>query len=232
MRPLSLALVVVAPWTLACAGAGGGGATDTAAANDEDVRGVYDVAWADTWRVRLDIGGAVQDAESDEGVVTFEGPDGSPLALDLAAWCADPAVACPTEAWPAAVAIDEDDPSIVRDAHTLRAWDAVAPGAVVTGLVDHTADTFLFGLDAGSGSTGDCGALALSLAGGTFVYDGYDTGDLDSGGIAAPGGPVGIADGEVALGWLGLCVWSDLAVAATVTIETDFTALRAGPLPE
>ena len=212
--------------TLACAGGDGGPAPTPAA--DQDVRGVYDVAWSDDLTIRLDIGGAVQEhtVGADE-VVTFNAPDGTPLELDLAAYCADPAVTCPSEAWPASVAIDQDDPTVVQDLHTLRAWDADAPGAVVSGLVDHTTDQLLFGLDGASGGSGSCAALALSLAGGTFAY--ADTG-ADTADTAAEAGPVGIVDGGVAVGWAGLCAWSGLAVAATLSVETSYEAARVGAL--
>lgn len=224
---------------LACAGAGGPSAP---AAPDQDVRGIYAVAWSDQLTIRLDIGGAVQEvtAGTDE-VVTFNAPDGSPLELDLAAYCADPAVLCPSEAWPANAAIDQDDADVVQDLHTLRAWDADAPGAVVSGAVDHRNDAFLFGLDGESGGGGDCAALAISLAGGTFYYpDAADTADTaaDTGGDAlaagvpwAEGGTTGVVDGRVAVGWLGVCAWEGLAVAATLSVETTYEAVRVGDLP-
>lgn len=215
-----LAVTLFALATLACVGGGKPpvfDTSDTAAVNDQDVRGIYAVTWSDGFTVRLDIGGAVQESESDGGdVVTFEGPDGEPLELDIAAWCADPAVNCPSEAWPARLAIDEDSPELILDTHVLHAWDADVPGARVDGLVTHADDRFLFGLDGGSGSSGSCGAVAISLAGGRFTYDGPQV--------------VGIDEGEVALGWLGVCAWSGLAVAATLSISTDFTALREGDL--
>ncbi len=223
---------------LACTGTGSRPVDTAGSENDQDVRGLYAVEWADTFTVRLDIGGAVQEQTSDaDGVVTFEGPDGSPLELDLAAWCADDAVNCPSEAWPSALAVDQESPEVRMNLHELRAWDVEWPAELVSGLVDHRNDQLLFGLDAGSGASGDCGAVALSLAGGTFVYgDGGDTGDTGdtdfAAGVATAGGPVGIDQGKVALGWLGACAWSGLVVAATVSVETDFVALRTGELPE
>jgi hypothetical protein len=221
---------------LACAG-GGTAPTDPPA--DQDVRGVYAVTWADDLTIRLDIGGAVQEATAGtDEVITFNAPDGSPLELDLGAYCADPNVVCPSEAWPAAVAIDQDDPTVPSDLHTLRAWDAVTPGAVVGGAVDHRSDQLLFGLDGASGGGGNCAALALSLAGGTFAYPSAagdtaeDTaGDVLADGVAgAEGGPIGIVDGRVAVGWLGVCAWSGLAVAATLSVETDYEAARISAL--
>ena len=224
MRPHLLVLVPAALSALACAGGDPGSAAP--AAPSQDVRGVYAVTWSDALTIRLDIGGAVQEhtAGVDE-IVTFNAPDGTPLELDLAAYCADPAVTCPSEAWPATVAIDQDDVAVEQDLHTLRAWDAAAPGAVVNGLVDHTTDQLLFGLDGASDSGESCAALALSLAGGTFAYA-----EADSGDTAAEAGPVGIVDGGVAVGWAGVCAWSGLAVAATLSVETTYEAERTGPL--
>lgn len=225
---------------LACTG---GPADDSAAPPaDQDVRGVYALEWTNTFLVRLDIGGAVQETTASEGeVVTFNAPDGSPLVLDLSAWCADEAVTCPSEAWSANVAIDEDNPTVSQAQHVLRAWDADVPGAVVSGWVDHNNDQFVLALGGDSGGNESCGALALSLAGGTFYYpdlapDSADTaspyaGLMADGVAAAPGGPTGIIEGRVAVGWLGVCAWSGLAVAATLSIETEYTAVRTGDLP-
>ncbi|MDP2313965.1 MAG: hypothetical protein Q8P41_13745 [Pseudomonadota bacterium] len=238
--PLRLLALPVGLLVLACAGTGEPEAPVAAA--DQDVRGVYAVTCSDELTLRLDIGGAVQEATAGpDEVITFNAPDGTPLELDLAAYCADPAVVCPSEAWPATVAIDQDDPTVLADLHTLRAWDAETPGTVVGGAVDHRTDQLLFGLDGASGGSGNCAALALSLAGGTFYYPdaaadtgdtGFDTAeDALSGGVAAEGGgPVGIVDGAVAVGWAGLCAWSGLAVAATLSVETPYEAVRLGSI--
>lgn len=222
MISLRATLVPIALCALAC---GGGDGSGTPAPADQDVRGVYAVTWDNTFVVRLDIGGAVQSyTVSDGDVVTFNAPDGSPLEFDISAYCADPAVTCPSEAWPGNVAIDQDSPEVYSDGHTLRAWDADAPAAVVSGLVDHRNDQFLFGLDSASGGSGNCAALAISLAGGTFSY-GSDTADT-----AASEGPVGVEAGSVAVGWLGVCAWEGLAVAATLSVETGYTAERISDL--
>lgn len=229
-------LPTIAVLILAC---GEGGTTPPAAPIDQDVRGIYVVTWANDLTIRLDIGGAVQEvtAGADE-VVTFNAPDGSPLELDLAAYCGDPNVTCPSEAWPAELAIDQDDPTGQSDLHTIHAWDAVTPGVVVNGAVDHRNDQLLFGLDSASGGGASCAALAISLAGGTFHYPSVaeDTGadtaaDSFVGGVASgEGGTTGIVDGRVAIGWLGVCAWSGLAVAATLSVETSYEAVRIGSL--
>ncbi len=240
LRALTVVFVALC---LACTGAGDKGDALPNAA--QDVRGVYDLTWSDTFTIRLDLGGAVQEvtASGDE-IVTFNAPDGSPLTLDLGAWCADPAVTCPSEAWPLRLAIDQQDPDVSSNLHALRAWDATTPGAIVEGWVDHSTGGFLFGLDGDSASDSSCAALAISLAGGTFYYpaaagtDTADTGDTGwdpaeafaDGVAAAEGSPTGVMDGQVALGWLGACAWSGLAVVATLSIETDYIAVRAGDL--
>ena len=242
-RSMWFALGLVGALSLACTGGAAGTTTDASAGgrdtadveNDQDVRGIYAVTWSDTVTVTLDLGGAVQTAQTDtSGVVTFTGPDGAPLELDLAAWCADPGVNCPSEAWPARVAIDEEAPATPSQFHTIQVSDADLGGERRAGLVDHALDTFLVGLDGGSGQSGNCGAVALSLAGGTFVYpvpaDTAPAEDPFAAGVAAPGGPNGIADGQVALGWLGICAWPGLAVAATLRIDTPFEALRVSDL--
>jgi len=62
-------------------------------------------------------------------------------------------------------------------------------------------------------------ALALSLAGGTFQPG-------DDSGVER-----GIADGKVAVGWLGICAWEGLAVAATLSMETTYTGTWEAELP-
>lgn len=232
MRSFALVSLLLA---LACTG-GTPTPAPVASAPDQDVRGVYALTWSDTFTVRFDSGGVVQEATATEGeIVTFNGPDGTPLELDLAAWCAAPAIACPSEAWPTNVAIDMVDPAIQQDLHSLSAVDADAGGVVIGGLVDHRTDQLLFGLDGDSGGTGSCGALAISLAGGTFYYPSTDTaadtGWAPDGVAGVEGGPTGIVDGAVAVGWLGVCAWEGLVVAATLSVETTYTAERVGDLP-
>ncbi|HNC96563.1 MAG TPA: hypothetical protein PKW90_10595, partial [Myxococcota bacterium] len=56
---------------LACSGTGGKGA-DSAGNPDQDVRGLYALQWSGVYTLRLDIGGAVQEQQSDgeTGIVT------------------------------------------------------------------------------------------------------------------------------------------------------------------
>lgn len=192
----------------------------------QDVRGLYALTWSDEFIIEANVAGATQrETVSGTETVTFEGPDGEPLELDLATFCADEAVTCPSEVWATSVAVDQDDPEVVADVHAIHVWDAEAPSTRRDGLVNHDNRDFLVGLDGDSGGSGDCGALSLSLGGGTFRYEVADT-------AVAPGaGPVGIDDGRVAMGWLGARAWSGLAVTATLTIETSFTGERTGDLP-
>ena len=83
MRAVLPLALLLAP---ACAGGGGGPPSDPApVANDQDVRGVYALAWADTFTVTLDIGGAVQEQTvSGDEIVMFNAPDGSPLLQNRA----------------------------------------------------------------------------------------------------------------------------------------------------
>lgn len=206
---------------LACSGTGGKGA-DSAGNPDQDVRGLYALQWSGVYTLRLDIGGAVQEQQSDgeTGIVTFNAPDGSPLEIDLAAFCADPAVVCPSEVLPDQVAIDEDDPLVVQDVHSLRLWDPENPAVVRSGLVRHDTDEFLFALEGEGDGNDTCGALALSLAGGTFAQP------ADSGSTGWA-----ITNGKVAVGWLGVCAWEGLAVAATLSMETTYTGSWESELP-
>lgn len=205
---------------LACGGAGGKSA-DSAGNPDQDVRGIYALSWGGVYTLRLDIGGAVQEQQTDgeTGVVTFNAPDGSPLEIDLAVFCADPAVVCPSEVLPDRVAIDQDDPLVVQDVHSLRLWDPEDPRLVRSGLVRHDTDDFLFALEGEGGGDANCGALALSLAGGTFALP------------ADSGSGWTINNGKVAVGWLGVCAWEGLALAATLSLETSYTGVWESELP-
>jgi len=207
---------------LACSGTGEKLA-DSSANAAQDVRGLYTVSYSGVYTLRLDVGGAVQERQvsGESEIVTFNAPDGSPMELDLAAFCADPGVVCPSEVLPAQVAIDQDQPEVVQEMHSLHLWDPANPAEVRDGLVRHDTSEFLFALEGEGDSSGSCGALALSLAGGRFNFD-PDSGD---------GGVSGITDGKLAVGWLGICAWQGLAVAATLSIETSWTGTWTAALP-
>ncbi len=181
-----------------------------------DMRGVYAVAWEDTVRVSLDLGGATQQAElAPDGVATFDGPDGV-LEIDLGAYCADEGIVCPAEVWATAIGVDQVAPEQEAGAHALRAWDMAAPEVARDGIVTHVDHRFLFGIGASTGGDDTCGALELSLADGTFRVN--------------ADGPTGIDDGRVVAGWLGVCAWPGLAVVATLSVEARYSADRTGDL--
>lgn len=228
MRLVLPALVLLA---LACAGP-----VDPAGNPAQDVRGDYDLSYADTLTLRLDVGGATWEAQADGWTdeVTFEDVQGEPLVLDLGAFCADPAVVCPDEAFPARVSVDQLDVERVQDLHALRIYDRdgvpsadTADTALVhpslEGVVDHAqGDTFLVGLQGQGDQAGDCATLGVSYAGGRFAR--ADAADPETG--VAP--VVGIVEGEVVGGWLALCAWDGLAVGATLTATVAFTGARIG----
>jgi hypothetical protein len=222
--PLGIGLVSA----LACGG-GSEKVQDSAGNPDQDVRGVYALTWSGVYTLRMDIGGAVQEqqANGETGIVTFNAPDGSPLEIDLAGFCADPAVVCPSEVLPDRVAIDQDDPLVEQDVHSLRMWDPEDPSVVRSGLVRHETGQFLFTLEGEGDGDSSCGALALSLAGGTFAQSGAAA---DSADTAIPPS-WSITNGKVAVGWLGVCAWEGLAVAATLSMETSYTGSWESALP-
>jgi hypothetical protein len=194
--------------------------------SSQDVRGLYALTWSDQFTVRLDIGGAVQEQTvSGDEIVTFDGPDGAPLELDLGTFCTTDGVDCPSEVWPGGVAVDQDSPELDADVHVIHVSSLDNPSDRRDGLVDHAEGRFLVGLDGASGGDGSCGALALSAAGGRFTYEGTGT----SSGPA--GRPIGMDEGQVAVGWLGVCAWEGFAVAATLSVETTFVGERTGDLP-
>jgi hypothetical protein len=173
-----------------------------------DVRGNYDIAFDDLLTIKLDVGGAQQQAEgSESGVVTFQ-INGRPVELDLAAFCGKEEVKCPSEVLWTKVAIDQ--PNIAAqnpNTHVLNVIDNRVPepppgvaAEVIGGLVDENERfTLLVGGD--SRGQGDCGLLALSIAEGRFTHEGEQVVEepaapvqLDGGG--APDG--GVLDGGTA----------------------------------
>lgn len=200
-----------------------------------DVRGNYDLTWADDIKLRLDLGGAVRErtAQGWAGVIDFGTWNGEPVTLDLGAFCARPDVACPSEVYWHKIAIDQADLHKKQSVYGLTVWDrrgaaAGGSGRKLGGLLDHAkADAFLVGLGAQAGSAGagsaGCAALALSVAEGRF------TRAADPAPKAGEAAEVaGIADGRVKFGWLGGCAFGPLLVAATLTAETSYTGTRVG----
>lgn len=156
-------------------GAGGGGFS----AEERDVSGNYALRYDDRVRMTLDVGGVVREVahSGTTGVVDFGTINGQPTTLDLGAFCAKPEVRCPSEAFWAKVAVTQPDLQANRQAlqrlvvvnDTQHTLDAGVAAESLTGLVDHAQqDRFLLGLGAQGGSTSNCAAIAVSLAGGRF----------------------------------------------------------------
>lgn len=229
-----------------------------------DVRGNYTLAHQDALTITLNIGGVERRA-------TAAGPDevvdlgmhmGEPLTLDLAEYCAKEEVTCPSEALWSKISIDQQNVAQNLDAHIINVIDntsrdlpAGARAAVLGGLLNHKdSDRFLLGIESASSSQGDCGALAISLAGGRFERAGESmetvTTYKDAAGkvceptaaeseecmahehqrlVIPPDGKItGIAQGKVAIGWLGACAFGPVLAGATLSIETQFTGVRTG----
>ncbi len=192
-----------------------------------DVRGDYDLTFDDQITLRLDIGGAVRERTANGWgeVVDFGTVNGKPVTLDLAAHCAKPAVACPSEVYGDAVAINQVDVHKKQNLYGLKVRDRRpasegGTGKVLDGILDHAKqDAFVIGLGAKAGATGGggagCAALALSIAEGQFRRD-------------AGGAVDGIDKGRVKLGWLGGCAFGPLLLGATLTVETGYTGKRVG----
>jgi hypothetical protein len=131
---------------------------------------------------------------------------------------------------------------------------------VLGGFVNHKdRDRFILGIDGDNAKNGDCGALAISLAAGRFERAGERmetyTAYVDEKGkvcdpseepgedattctptererlVIPPNGEViGIQQGKIGMGWLGLCAFGPIVAGATLTIETGFTAKRFADL--
>jgi hypothetical protein len=149
---------------------------------DWDVRGNYALTYDDRLTLKLNIGGAVREvtATGYGGIVDFGTHEGHPLRLDLREFCGRADVLCPSETFWTQVAINQDDVNRRQDLYvinvindTVRNLPAGQRAEVRGGLVNHAQqDTFLLGLGATSGGSQNCGALALSLAGGRFRHVG------------------------------------------------------------
>lgn len=88
----------------------GGAKGDGCAANSRspapDVTGTWDISYDDRLGVEITIGGSVYDAEvgAEGGTVTIN-HNGQPITFDLN--CDNPAILCPSEAWPATVTAEQ-----------------------------------------------------------------------------------------------------------------------------
>ncbi len=151
-----------------------------------DVSGNYQLTYDDRLTARLDVAGLVREVTHAGygGVVDFGVVNGSPVTLDLTAFCGRPEVQCPSESFWAKVAItqphrlenglDLQQLTVVDD--TVHSLDAGVRAASLSGLVDHANDDrFLLGLGANAGANQACLALAFSLAGGRFSRVGERT---------------------------------------------------------
>lgn len=177
--------------------------------------GTYAVTWDDKVVVKLDVGGAHREVTANGygGIVDFGTVNGTPMKVDLRAFCGKGDVKCPSEVFSKDIVVAEQTPYSQWSLRELKVTD-VATKATVSGYVDHDTERFILGLGGQNGGSGSCGALAVSLAGGRFTH---------AAGVVAP---VGIAEGKVAVGFLGACAFGPAIVGATVTIETGFTAKR------
>jgi hypothetical protein len=208
-----------------------------------DVRGNYALTYDDHLGLELTIAGAARRATWTSGTIDFGSSGGMPLQLDVAAFCARADIACPSEALPQRVSIDQRDADRDLAQHALDVVDdtRAAVGAEplrAAGLVDHTRqDTFRIDL---ASSSGGCSAGG-SAATGRFTHRGEAVHAEpvyrdDAGLVALPGGvewpadaPVdGIADGRIIMSWLGACAFAGLATDAALVISTGFRATRTG----
>jgi hypothetical protein len=215
------------PLLLGADGCGGTyGSTDAA----PNVSGAWDVTYARTLDVDVEIGGSHYTATVPEtgGMVHVEhGGSGFDFEID----CARPELICPSEVWPDRVTIDQRDatyrhrmwvtiptqtcsvPLSAPDPSTCGAGtpnpdcDPVCDGEVTTssseafGLIRDGGRHFDLFLGAGAASNGvNCVLLGVSAA----------EADLDNVGSAAGNDweSVGMSDGVVRTGYAGGCLWA------------------------
>lgn len=229
-----------------------------------DARGNYRLTYDDQLKLTLNIGGAVRErtANGYGEIVDFGTYEGQPVTLDLREYCGREDVNCPSEAFPKELSISQTDPELERGLYEIHAIDndphELPPGVAAArrgGILNHdNYDRFVIGLDGASGGQGNCGAIALSLAGGRFTHEGEGYEDVteyrDSEGNSctpADGGtsdctavtvqryqiPMrnkidGITEGKIAVGWLGACAFGPFLAAASLSIETGYSAVRVG----
>ncbi len=161
---------------VACSCGGGGGGSTVEA---RDVSGNYALTYDDQLKLRLDVGGAVREVtrQGYGGIVDFGVINGQPTTLNLTSFCAKPEVQCPSEAFWTKVAVTQPDlranrldlQKLVVVNDMVHRPDAGVRAASLSGLIDHDqGDRFLLGLGSEGGSSANCIALAVSLAGGRF----------------------------------------------------------------
>lgn len=211
-------------------GARGDGCAANSRSPAPDVAGEWAVTYDDTLDVRINIGGAVYEAQlgAQGGVIEID-HDGQPLTFDLD--CARPEVLCPSEAWPDSVSIEQrneafehrmivtlptqecagqlvdPDPAECGPNTNNENCEQVCDGEITVsgverfGVIGETGDTFRLYLGAGMATNGiNCALLAASVADADLVNEG----SAEAGDWRA----ISMANGLVTVGYAGGCLWA------------------------
>ncbi len=212
----------------------GGAKGDGCAANSRspapDVTGTWSMSYDDTLGVEITIGGSTYNAEvgAQGGAVTIN-HDGNPITFDLN--CDNPAILCPSEAWPATVTAEQRnstfehrmivtlptqecsgnlvdaDPSECGAGTLNPDCDQVCDGTITVreterfGVIGESGETFRLYLGGGIVTNG----INCALAGWSLA-----DAELVNEGTAEGGDweAVGMANGVVTVGYAGACLWA------------------------
>lgn len=171
-----------------------------------DVTGNYEASYVDNLRVYLDDELVADVAAGEDAEITWDGQ-----VFHASQVCADDGVQCPGETYWRTVAVEQ-------------------PWGVSQGLLNFV------NLDPERGTLGDRLGGAMADDGTFEMLAGLDlagNGACASVGVGKVYGtfdPVGIDAGVVAYEWAGGCEIGGVGLGVALRIETDYTAVRTGPV--
>ncbi len=187
----------------------------------QGVEGIYDITYANTIHVTLDIGGATQSVDAHmNDTIEFNTPANGKVSVNLSEYCARPEVVCPSEAfWSIANVRFPRPTESLGDLKSIQATDGSSKASpeIIDGAVNTVTGEFIVGLKAASNGGQYCGALGISAVSGRFAHD-------------AQGHTTGMSNGKIGVAVLGACAFGPAVVGAVLTLETQFTGDRVGPL--
>jgi hypothetical protein len=254
MRSLNLAFLML-PLLPLVMGAQGDGCAAGSTSPAPDVRGTWDVTYDNTIGVEVTIGGAVYNAELGAAGGSFTiNHNGTPYTFNLD--CSRPDIVCPSEAWPAAVVVDQRD---IQHQHQMvvnlpqaqcsSALTEPAPGTCGAGTNNPNCDLVCGGdvtvkTAQAFGVIGEAGdSFRLYLGGGIVTNGincamlGYSVADADlvtAGSAGSMWEATQMQSGLVTIGYSGACLFAGtmnatnqaVLVGAELKFTTGFTGTK------
>jgi len=171
-----------------------------------DVMGNFEVEYVDNMRVYINDELVAEVESGEDATIEWDGE-----TFQLSAVCSDEGTECPGETFWRDVAVDQPwgtDNALLNFVNLDQ--ERGTPGQRMGGLLDEDG---YFEMLAGLGIAANGAGAAIGFG----VVDGYFDEDNQA-----------IEDGVIAYGWGAGCVFSGVAIGASLRIETDFTATRVG----